>query len=85
MRAKECGVHLEAKVTQLHNLGGEKLRRLGGGIAAEIEVIRVHVASEFILEANYIDPAKWSPLIYNFRHYYRLADEELGRTFRAER
>jgi flavin reductase (DIM6/NTAB) family NADH-FMN oxidoreductase RutF len=85
MRAKECGVHLEAKVTQLHHLGGEKLRRLGGGVAAEIEVIRVHVANEFILEGNYIDPGKWSPLIYNFRHYYRLADEELGRTFRAER
>jgi len=25
-----------------------------------------------------------SPLIYNFRHYYRLAAEELGKTFRAE-
>jgi hypothetical protein len=24
-------------------------------------------------------------LIYNFRHYFRLADEELGKTFRAER
>jgi flavin reductase (DIM6/NTAB) family NADH-FMN oxidoreductase RutF len=85
MRAKECAVHLEAKVTQLHNLGGEKLRRLGGGVAAEIEVLRVHVASEFILEGNYIDSEKWSPLIYNFRHYYRLADKELGKTFRAER
>ena len=85
MRARECGVHLEAKVTQLHNLAGEKLRQLGGGVAAEIEVIRVHVASEFILEGDYIDPEKWSPLIYNFRHYYRLADEELGKTFRAER
>lgn len=32
-----------------------------------------------------IDPAKWSPLIYNFRHYFRLAERELGKTFRAER
>src|SRR5215469_15028495 len=85
MRAKECPVHLEAKVTQLHQLGGERLGRLGGGVAAEIEVIRVHVASEFILEGNHIDPEKWSPLIYNFRHYYRLAEKELGKTFRAER
>ena len=59
--------------------------RLVGGVAAEVEVLRVHVASEFILEGNYIDPEKWSPLIYNFRHYYRLADKELGKTFRAER
>jgi flavin reductase (DIM6/NTAB) family NADH-FMN oxidoreductase RutF len=85
MRAKECPVHLEAKVTKLHQLGGERLGRLGGGVAAEIEVIRVHVASEFILEGNHIDPEKWSPLIYNFRHYYRLAEKELGKTFRAER
>ena len=85
MRTKECPVHLEAKVTQLHQLGGERLGRLGGGVAAEIEVIRVHVASEFILEGNYIDPEKWSPLIYNFCHYYRLAEKELGKTFRAER
>ncbi|MBV9878372.1 MAG: flavin reductase family protein [Verrucomicrobia bacterium] len=85
MRAKECAVHLEAKVTRCHQLSGERLLQLGGGVAAEIEVLRVHVASEFVLEGNYIDPAKWSPLIYNFRHYYRLAEKELGKTFRAER
>ena len=33
---------------------------------------------------RYINPGNWSPLIYNFRHYYRLAPEELGKTFRAE-
>jgi flavin reductase (DIM6/NTAB) family NADH-FMN oxidoreductase RutF len=64
---------------------GEKLKQLGGGIAAEVEVIRVHVASELIAGNNYIDPAKWSPLIYNFRHYFELADDELGKTFRAEK
>jgi flavin reductase (DIM6/NTAB) family NADH-FMN oxidoreductase RutF len=85
MRAKECAVHLEAKVTRCHQLGGQRLLQLGGGVAAEIEVLRVHVASEFLLDGNYIDPEKWSPLIYNFRHYYRLAEKELGKTFRAER
>ncbi len=84
-RAKECPVHLEARVVRLHTLSGEKLNQLGGGVAAEVEVLRVHVASEFILGDNHIDPEKWSPLIYNFRHYFRLADKELGKTFRAER
>jgi flavin reductase (DIM6/NTAB) family NADH-FMN oxidoreductase RutF len=84
-RAKECAVHMEARVTQLHNLSGKKLLQAGGAIAAEVEVLRVHVATEFILEGDYIDPGKWSPLIYNFRHYYRLAEKELGKTFRAER
>jgi flavin reductase (DIM6/NTAB) family NADH-FMN oxidoreductase RutF len=84
MRAKECPVHVEARVIAMHELHGEKLGQLGGGLAAEIEVIRVHVATEFILKEHYIDAAKWSPLIYNFRHYFRLAEKELGKTFRAE-
>jgi flavin reductase (DIM6/NTAB) family NADH-FMN oxidoreductase RutF len=82
-RIAECPVHMEAKVNRLHRMSGEKLERLGGGVAAEI--IRVHVASEFVLGEHFIDPEKWSPLIYNFRHYFRLADKELGKTFRAER
>ena len=84
MRAQECPVHMEARVTAMHRLSGERLDRLGGGIAAEVEVLRVHVVENFIIKDNYIDPAKWSPLIYNFRHYFRLADQELGKTFRAE-
>jgi flavin reductase (DIM6/NTAB) family NADH-FMN oxidoreductase RutF len=85
MRALECPVQLEARVARLHRMGGERLKQLGGGITAEIEVIRVHVSSELLLGENYIDPAKWSPLIYNFRHYFELADDELGKTFRAEK
>ncbi len=84
MRAKECPVHMEARVTALHKLSGKKIGELGGGFAAEIEIVRVHVEKKFVLKENYVDPAKWSPLIYNFRHYFRLADQELGKTFRAE-
>jgi flavin reductase (DIM6/NTAB) family NADH-FMN oxidoreductase RutF len=84
-RAMECPVHMEARVIKLHRLNGEKLTQLGGGMAVEVEIIRVHVATEFILGENYIDPAKWSPLIYNFRHYFRLGEKELGKTFRAEK
>lgn len=84
MRAKECPVHMEARVVKMHELSGARLRQLGGGIAAEVEILRVHVASDFVIKENYIDAAKWSPLIYNFRHYYKLAEHELGKTFRAE-
>lgn len=84
MRAKECPVHMEARVVKMHELSGARLQQLGGGIAAEVEVVRVHVASDFVIKDNYIDAAKWSPLIYNFRHYYKLAEHELGKTFRAE-
>jgi len=84
-RAAQCPVHLEARVNKLHRMGGEKLRQLGGGLAAEVEVVRVHVAADLVIGESYIDPAKWSPLIYNFRHYFRLAEKELGKTFRAEK
>ena len=84
-RAKECAVQMEARVNQLHRMRGAKLEELGGGIAAEVEILRVHVAEEYVLGERYIDPEKWSPLIYNFRHYFRLAEKEFGKTFRAEK
>jgi flavin reductase (DIM6/NTAB) family NADH-FMN oxidoreductase RutF len=84
-RAMQCPVHLEARVTKMHRMSGEKLRDLGGGLAAEVEVVRVHVAADLVIGESYIDPAKWSPLIYSFRHYFRLAEKELGKTFRAEK
>lgn len=83
-RAVQCPVQMEAVVRSLHRMEGRKLAALGGGIAAEVEVVRVHVAAELIGSGSYIDPARWSPLLYNFRHYFRLADTELGKTFRAE-
>jgi flavin reductase (DIM6/NTAB) family NADH-FMN oxidoreductase RutF len=85
MRVKECPIHMEARVNKVHRICGKKLEQLGGGVAAEIEVLRVHVADNFVIDGHYIDPEKWSPLVYNFRHYFRLADKELGKTFRAER
>ena len=75
---------MEARVTHLQCMQGAKLNELGGGISAEVEILRVHVSEEFITGEHHIDPQKWSPLIYNFRHYFRLAETELGKTFRAQ-
>lgn len=47
MRAKECPIHLEAKVTKMHALNGEKLRSIGVGVAAEIEILRVQCRRRF--------------------------------------
>lgn len=83
-RVKECPVQLEAVVTQIHPLKGEpRLEKLGGGAAVEVRILKVHVQSDFILREKYVNPEKWQPLIYNFRHYFGLG-EELGKTFRAE-
>jgi hypothetical protein len=47
--------------------------------------VRVHIAKDFLIGDDHVDAAKWSPLIYNFRHYFRLAENQLGKTFRAEK
>ena len=68
----------------MHELGGRKAEDLGGGRAVIAEVLRVHADETYVIdESDHVDPDKWSPLVYNFRHYYGLADEELGKTFRA--
>jgi len=83
-RVKECPVQMEAVVRKVHELEGDsRLQKLGGGSAAEVEILRVHVRRDFVLTENYIDPSKWQPLVYDFRHYFGLG-EELGATFRAE-
>lgn len=75
---------MEARMLAVHELRGERFEQLGGGVAAEVEVVRLHVASDLVIKDRYVDAEKWSPLIYNFRHYFRLAEAELGKTFRAE-
>jgi flavin reductase (DIM6/NTAB) family NADH-FMN oxidoreductase RutF len=83
-RVKECPVQLEAVTRSIHSLAGEpRVHKLGGAASVEIEILRVHVRSDFVLKDHYIDPKKWQPLIYNFRHYFGLG-QELGSTFRAE-
>ncbi len=60
-RIQECLVHLEARVRATHELGGEKLRQIGGAAAVEVEILRVHVATHLIPRENYIDPAMVAP------------------------
>lgn len=83
-RVLECSAHLEARVRKVHALAGEpRIQQLTGGAAVEVAVVRVHLHRDFVMKANYIDPARWQPLIYSFRHYHGLS-RELGKTFRAE-
>lgn len=76
-RVQECRMQLEATLVRMAPLGHEP-----GCVAAEVRVLRVH-ASPAILKAGnqHIDPARWQPLLYNFRRYHGLGTE-LGRSFR---
>jgi flavin reductase (DIM6/NTAB) family NADH-FMN oxidoreductase RutF len=83
-RVRECPVQVEAIVSQIHWLKGEpRLHKLSGGAAVEVRVQKVHIRKDFVLGEKHVNPEKWQPLIYNFRHYFGLGDE-LGKTFRAE-
>jgi flavin reductase (DIM6/NTAB) family NADH-FMN oxidoreductase RutF len=77
-RVAECPLQFEASVVQ-HDLDAE-----GNFVIAQARVRRVHAADRIVVPGtSYVDPASWSPLIYNFRHYFGLADE-LGESFRTE-
>lgn len=52
-------------------------------VSIHLRVINVRVHENLVINGQHIDPSVWSPLIYNFRHYYALG-EQMGKNFRAE-
>ncbi|MFS0559236.1 flavin reductase family protein [Terribacillus sp. 179-K 1B1 HS] len=73
----ECPLQIEGKVR--HTREPDYME----GIAiVEVDAVAVHAQEDIIKEGHHIDPGKWSPLIYNFRHYFGLG-KELGKTVRA--
>lgn len=77
----ECPIQMEAVLKDVMSLAdcsaGYKVAALC------VEVVCVYAQEELIIKESHIDPSKWNPLIYNFRHYFGLG-KELGKTFRAE-
>lgn len=61
----------------------EKINERAGYAIIELKIVQVHAQTELLLTENKIDPQKWKPLIYNFRHYQGLT-EMLGKNFRCE-
>lgn len=73
-RIQECPISAECRVKQYSPREGYAI--------IELEILTVHALPELIMDGNKINPEKWQPLIYNFRHYHGLT-ESLGRNFRA--
>ncbi|PKW12633.1 flavin reductase family protein [Saccharopolyspora spinosa] len=77
-RVAECAVQLEARATRVQADAAENFRII------EAAVLRVHCDPHLVIPGtHHVDPAKWSPLIYNFRHYFGLGPE-LGHSFRSQ-
>jgi flavin reductase (DIM6/NTAB) family NADH-FMN oxidoreductase RutF len=77
-RVAECPLQFEARAVQVRpDLSGEFL-------IVEARVLKVHADPRIVVPGTqHVDPAGWSPLIYNFRHYFGLG-RELGHSFRSE-
>lgn len=77
-RVAECPLHLEARATRVRPDAS------GDFLIVEAEVLKVHADPHIVVPGTqHIDPVAWSPLIYNFRHYFGLGPE-LGHSFRSQ-
>ncbi|MFJ4438308.1 flavin reductase family protein [Streptomyces sp. NPDC088923] len=76
-RVAECPLQLEARVARVSPAA------VGTFVVVETEVLRVHADPVLVVPGtDHIDPAAWSPLVYNFRHYFGLGPE-LGHSYRT--
>ncbi|MET8848111.1 flavin reductase family protein [Amycolatopsis sp. NPDC004625] len=77
-RVAECPLQLEARTVIGQSDTGREF------LIVEAEVLAVHAEPSLVVPGTeHVDPKAWSPLIYNFRHYFGLG-AELGHTFRSE-
>lgn len=77
-RIADCPIQIEARVKNVHIPDYAPFFAI-----VEAQSLLVHAHEEIVINENHINPQKWSPLIYNFRHYFGLGGE-LGKTFRSE-
>jgi flavin reductase (DIM6/NTAB) family NADH-FMN oxidoreductase RutF len=77
-RVAECPLQMEARAARVQPDVS------GGFLIVEAHVLTVHADPRIVVPGSqHVDPAMWSPLIYNFRHYYGLGPE-LGHSFRSQ-
>lgn len=77
-RVAECPLQLEARAAEVRPDAS------GAFLIIEAHVVKIHADPRIVVTGSqHIDPAAWSPLIYNFRHYYGLGPE-LGHSFRSQ-
>lgn len=77
-RIMECPLQIEASIQHIRIPDHSPAFAI-----IEAQAVHVHAHQDIIMDDKHIDPLKWSPLIYNFRHYFGLG-HQLGKTYRAE-
>jgi flavin reductase (DIM6/NTAB) family NADH-FMN oxidoreductase RutF len=77
-RVAECPIQMEARAERIRPDATDDF------LIVEAHVLRVHADPGIVVPGTqHIDPAAWSPLIYNFRHYFGLGPE-LGHSIRSD-
>jgi flavin reductase (DIM6/NTAB) family NADH-FMN oxidoreductase RutF len=77
-RVAECPLQMEARAVDWRPGVTEEF------LIIQAQVLKIHADPRIVVPgSHHIDPARWSPLIYNFRHYYGLGTE-LGHSFRSQ-
>jgi flavin reductase (DIM6/NTAB) family NADH-FMN oxidoreductase RutF len=77
-RVAGCPLQMEARAADV------RPGVTGDFLLIQAQVLKVHADPRIVVPGSqHIDPARWSPLIYNFRHYYGLGTE-LGHSFRSQ-
>ncbi|MEU1726591.1 flavin reductase family protein [Actinomadura sp. ATCC 39365] len=77
-RVAECPLQLEAAAARILPDVSEDF------VIVEAVVRRVHADPRIVVPGtHHVDPSAWSPLLYNFRHYFGLGPE-LGHSYRSQ-
>ncbi|WP_051367399.1 flavin reductase family protein [Hamadaea tsunoensis] len=77
-RVAECPLQLEARTERIDRAAAD------GFFIVQARVLTVHADPSLVIPGTqHVDPARWHPLIYNFRHYFGLG-RELGHSYRSE-
>lgn len=84
LRIAECPIQFETEVVAWHDPGaGWPQERPEAFQIVEAKVLRVHAHKNIVMPGtDHVDTARWSPLLYVFRHYFGTGPD-LGRTFKA--
>lgn len=84
-RIGEAPLQLEARLLHAAKRPLEAWRGDAGGYyTLELEVCAVHAHADIVVPgSSHIDPRRYRPLFYVFRHYHGIG-ASLGRTFKAE-
>ena len=75
-RVLECSLQAEVKVSHITERTEENYA------IVEFTVVEFHGQDDVLFDKDRIDPTKWKPLIYNFRHYQGLTETK-GKNFKA--